>query len=184
MTSVSAQFYALPGEILDVINSCRLQLGLSALLCSSRDPAAGRRFPDASEKIGEDDVRQVGERLLHGQTEILLFTGGVPDAATRSEFQSAPTLVGSLAIGRNLTDRVEESSFGILSDDQTRVATTRKIANAIKRVTKAGMIGRHPDTGAEAIYRAFRYSPGAEGAYQAGKTLTPLVGKVQFRPAP
>lgn len=183
MPSVSTQFYATPEEILAIANRCRERLDLTALLCEPRRPAEGRRYERPAEPIPMEDLASVAAGLRQQGAEICLFKGTLPMVQTRDDIVFSQNHVGGFALGWERDGDIEESCFGVLLQDETCLAVARKIQGAIRRATTAGMTARHPETGAEATYRSFRYSPGAEAAYDNGKRLIPLVGRTIVAPA-
>ena len=57
----------------------------------------------------------------------------------------------------------------------------KKMASKLKRITKAGVIGINPDSGAEAPFRTHRFTEGARLLEKSGIKILPIAGKCLFR---
>lgn len=111
----------------------------------------------------------IEEHLRRERVREIIFAEGSIDVSGTDQLQFLDRNEGVLIlqIGRLGPTCLEESRVSTLR----ATPCWRKIANAVRKHTTAGMIGTHDETGAAATYRTCRYT---EGAALLGRSGTPL----------
>ncbi|MEZ4300426.1 MAG: hypothetical protein R3B70_36110 [Polyangiaceae bacterium] len=111
-------------------------------------------------------VNEVEVALHREGVRRILFSEQAIDCTAEGNNQLLDKNPGALVldVGRVVPEGMNESRLSTTCAS----ATWRRIANDLKRSTRAGVIGTHEGSGASAVYRNHRYTGGAADAASNG----------------
>ncbi|MFN7168239.1 MAG: hypothetical protein ACK4NV_14410 [Pannonibacter sp.] len=172
MRKMTTQFHATLEEIVGYANSVKSEFGLAVTLANFRPFAL---------KIVEGDLTV--HDLDHGLYINIVFTKLklVTNAASQIAFYDLNPGMVNLRVGGLTEKGLEESFLTFMSDDDEKIALATKLASRLKKLTKAGVVGCNPITGAEGFNRNHRYTPGAKLLCEAGVKILSLTGSTFYK---
>lgn len=175
MKSLLIQFHAESNEIIGFIKSISRELGLTIALIVLR-PFKLRPIENLEDV---DEILSFGEKA---DLRIAMKNGELDlEAKSPNHFLDLNPDCIMLDIGCFTGATLNESSLSFRSDDMEAIRIANKVANKLKKLTKAGAIAVNPDTGAEAMIRTHRYTAGAKRKYDEGVKILPVAGKSLFK---
>lgn len=170
MASLIVQFHATIDELAQFT---------SALLADSAIEALAVRYrPFEVTTVSREDAKVI---LFDPRVLRLIFTRGPGNPTSTGNLDLLDANPGALVldVGREGATGMSESC---LKASVGRAVWKRALAE-LNRLTTAGVVGVHEETGASAVYRAHRLSPGAVKLSTSGVALRPFpASAVVLRP--
>ncbi len=68
--------------------------------------------------------------------------------------------------------------MGYKSNDERTIAIGKELSKRLKKISKAGVLIIHPQTGASSFAKTFRYTNGAVALEGAGVQMIPIGGNL------
>jgi hypothetical protein len=169
MAGISIQFHALPEELLALAKQCVADFGLHVV--------AMRAFPFGAIKVRPNELDAVF--LNSSPYRELAFSLHEPvwPATSQLNFYDKNPNGLRLDIKRKEPKGLEQTLLTASTSDPVALSVWKKIAKRVKGMTQAGVVGVNPDTGATALFRSFRFSPGAKALEASGVAMLPFAGQ-------
>lgn len=165
MSTISIQFYALPEELIGIIEKWKKEFDFHLVVMTLFPETAtfeinsfedGKRLP-----IKLEDIFSV---FLGLKTPLL-------DVKNKYNFiEKNPDFV-FLDLGKLGAKGLEESWFAGKTDNVELLAVWKKLARQLKKITKAGLWATNIDLSGKVFYRDFRYTTSACKLSQDGVKL-------------
>lgn len=166
MKKINIQFYALPDELIELVQKWRKDFDNLRLV-------AMKLFPETETW----EVKSHDERIsIKFDRDITIFLGlKSPSLDVKNKYdfmQKNPDFI-SLDLGRITPSGLEESWFAGKTTDAELLSTWKKLAQYVKAITKSGLWAVNTEIEGKRFLRNFRYTDAAaKFSQEGGKLLT------------
>lgn len=160
-----AQFYSTLDELSLLINEAVATLPATAYLVNPRPLSIGK-------------IEYLESSLLsHGGVVVfLLGKGELVKAGSIHKLRAENPGAVEFCIGHSSETELEESWLFFESEDADAIQFAKKISKLLKKITSAGVTAISAVDGAEAWYRAHRFTAGAKRLHDLGIKIVPVGG--------
>ncbi len=168
MADISIQFHALPEELMRFIKEVAEDF--------SANVVAMRFFPFMLRPVSTVEIEHFFEcapdyrRWAFTQSEVALPIADELDFADKNPDHLR------LEIGRRTERGLEQSWLTARTVNTDALATWRRVATRLKKMTNQGVTAINPNTGASSRMKSFRYTNGAKSLESLGIAMLPIAG--------
>jgi hypothetical protein len=159
MSDISIQFHAIPDELVPLVKE---------LVSEPQVHFLGMGSPPFT--VTEISPEQIEQAMLDRSYWRFAFTKEkpIPPIVSQKEFGERHPCALILDVGRRTNRGLEQSWLACRTFDLPLPDAWRRFARKLRAITTAGAVAVNPDTGASAIVRNHRYTPGAKELNESG----------------
>ena len=169
MSGFSIQFYALPQEVFNFASEIQIKFQYYVVRLD--------RNPFNATLVAVSNDKMSSEQMNIGTYEFYTYK---PDLLcdTQNRFLDKNPNSLHLAIGTLNNNSLSESLLSTISDESASLAFAKKASSRLKKITKAGVMFKNIDSGAETLIRAYRYTEEVQKKHTDGLHLLGLTPKI------